>query len=102
MNNISIGLSYWSHNEKFTEPIKVKIIKSWFDYETGKRFWAIPVKGQDKLFEYLKRNAKTDYTDIVTYPEGHDLEGIMDHENSKWVHFKPLFFKEVTLLFYLS
>jgi len=52
------GLSNWKWDEKFEKPIKVKVIKSFHDYETGQRMWAVPVPEETELLAYLDRNAK--------------------------------------------
>lgn len=45
------GLSDWLHNKRFTAVADVRVLKGWFDYETGLHF--IGVGDSDALNTYL-------------------------------------------------
>lgn len=53
------GMSNWEYNERYEGPNPiVRIIKSWHDYETGWRTWAVPLNNE--AIEYLKKVAHPD------------------------------------------
>jgi len=56
------GMSDCEYNEKYVKPVKVKVIKSWHDYECGYRGHAVSEDAE--LLKYLKRNAKRGYNDL--------------------------------------
>lgn len=58
-----IGMSNWSHNEKFLGTATVRVIKEWEDNECGQRGKALADPRDKKLITYLKRNAKGGYYD---------------------------------------
>lgn len=51
------GMSDCNWDEKYTDTIKVKVIREWYDEETGQRGWGIPDPEDKNLLEYLERNA---------------------------------------------
>jgi len=61
-------------DEKFDKPIEVIVVKSWHDYETGNRGWAMPIPGQPELEAYLERNAKRGWNDLFYNPQNYTEE----------------------------
>lgn len=52
------GLSNWDHNERFDSTASARVIKGWYDYETGFRF--VGISTDARLDAYLDRVAGTD------------------------------------------
>ena len=66
--------------EYFEEPIEVMVTKSWYDYETGTRGWALPKQSNKKLMNFLRRNCKEGHNHLV-----YDENGLVDLEKSQWI-----------------
>lgn len=65
------GLTDWDHDPRLEGPIKVRIVKGWFDYETGYRF--VARADDERLRTYLDQHAKS--ADAEVYVSQFDFVG---------------------------